>query len=118
MSEEKKLKLVETGEKSRVITFRLGESVYSALEKEAESTGGTVSATARNILLAGLSGDPETFMPGDVLSTSSFRSFPQVESTSDVVVMLVKKPLTREEIQKRVSRLMESTKEKETPPHE
>ena len=63
----KNMKLVETGEKSKVITFRLGESVYSALEKQAEATGGTVSATARKLLLSSLENEEMIFKPGDTV---------------------------------------------------
>lgn len=103
-----KYKLVETGEKSRVVTFRLGESVYSALEQQAQETGGTVSATARSILLAGLQGEEKPvefmFQPGDTLQSS----------TSDCVVLLVNEPMTGEEVKKRVEKLVRGAPEKKS----
>lgn len=104
MSEE--FKLLETGEKSRVVTFRLGESVYSALEKQAQETGGTISATARNILLAGLQGEVKpyefVFKPGDTLQSK----------VSSCVVLLVNEPMTGKEVKARLEKLVQEPEKK------
>lgn len=102
-----KVKLVETGEKSRVVTFRLGESVYSALEKEAQATGGTVSATARKLILESLGNEEMAFKPGDTLRYSP------LEGSSDFVVLLVNEPMTGEEVKKRVNKLVRGAQAKE-----
>ena len=100
-----KYKLVETGEKSRVVTFRLGESVYSALEQQAQEAGGTISETARKLLLQSLaSGDkPFTFNVGDTL-----------QSSSDCVVLLVDKPLSEREVEERVNKLVRGDPERKS----
>lgn len=97
------LKLVELGgEKSRVITFRLDERMYSALEKQAEQNGGTVSAAARSILLSNLralDADGFGYRPGDTL-----------ESSTGFVVLLAEKdkPVSEMEIEKRMSKIIPS----------
>lgn len=108
-----KVKLVETGEKSRVVTFRLGESVYSALEQEAQATGGTVSATARKLILNSLENKEMAFQAGDTLKYS-----PQEESSSDFVVLLVNEPVTEEQVKKRVSKLVRGAQMNEKSSHE
>lgn len=104
----KKYKLVETGEKSKVVTFRLGESFYSALEKQAQVTGGTVSATARELILESLgAGKPGEFIfkPGDTL-----------KSSSDFVVMLTDSPMTEEQVEKRIKKLVRGKRVLRTSP--
>ena len=65
-----KLKLVDSG-KSKVVSFRVGESVYKELERMTELQGGTISTSARNLLLSSL--DTENMpvvTPGDILVCS------------------------------------------------
>lgn len=101
----KKLKLVKTGEKSRVITFRLGETIYEALEKMAQETGGTVSATARSLLVDSLSGAPLNYRAGDTLKAEGFGT-----SSAMYVVLGGEMPTTDSEVSKKVEELLRGTK--------
>lgn len=94
------LRLVETGEKSRVVTFRIGESVYSALKQEAKASGEKVSTVARRLLLASMQGESGRFVlnvhAGDVL-----------HSPTGAVVLLMKDTATEQEVAERVRKLMD-----------
>jgi len=64
-------RVVETGSKSKKINIRLGENIYSALEKHAETTGGTVSEIVRQAILESLQGKQAIEpMEGDTLKLS------------------------------------------------
>lgn len=80
-----KINLVDTGEKSKVVTFRLGETLYQALEKLAEQGGGTVSSTARQLLVESLRSEPLEFGAGNMFKdmSSSSAVFIVTESTTD-----------------------------------
>jgi len=82
MSNEYKL-VNEAGEKSKVVSFRVGEKVYQALEKLASAQGGTISASARNLVLSSLDTDSMEFVPGDT-----------VVNSEGVLVVLVDKETT------------------------
>jgi len=88
---EDKLKLVDTG-KSKVVSFRVGENVYQELEKIAELQGGTISASARSLLLSSLDTENMVLEPGNVVSLP----------TTDFVVMLVDSSTTGAAIKARI----------------
>jgi hypothetical protein len=90
-------RLLDTGEKSKVVTFRLGETVYQALEKLANETGGTVSATARKLLLESLAGEPMLYRAGDTLQATS----------TDTAVFIVGEYFTEQDIKSKLKKLVE-----------
>ena len=67
--ERNKMRMFETG-KSKVVSFRVGENVYQELERMAELQGGTISTSARSLLLSSLDTENMNVSPGDILYCS------------------------------------------------
>lgn len=100
----KKFKIIESREpNTEVLSFRIGKSAYSKLEKRAEASGSTVSTVARKLILESL--DEGLFLPGDSL-----------KGTSDFVVMLTDGPMTNEMVEARIKKLVQGKTDREVSP--